>query len=91
MVNSVKVRKILSKRCMGYLVHVTSKINESVLNLQSTSNVCKFLDVFSNDLPRLAPKKEVKFSIELALRIMLIFKALHRIVPIELHKLKTQL
>lgn len=33
MINSVKVRKLFSKRCKGYLAHVVSKVNNSLLSL----------------------------------------------------------
>ena len=38
---------------------------EASPDLTSIPMVCEFLDVFSEDLPRLPPDREVEFSIEL--------------------------
>lgn len=45
---------MLSKRCMGYLAHIVSTVDELVLSLQNTLVVYEFQDVFPNNLPRLA-------------------------------------
>lgn len=79
---------MLSKGCTGYLMHIVSKVDKSITSLQNTPIVCEFQDVFSNNLLRLAPEREVKFNIELALIITLISKALQKIVLTELYKLK---
>lgn len=62
MVNRVKTRKILSKRCLGYLAHIISKVDELIANLQTTLIVCEFQHVFLVNLLKLAPKKKVKFK-----------------------------
>lgn len=42
MINSVEVRKILSKGCIGYLAHIVSKIDTKVLDVKDTSMVQEF-------------------------------------------------
>lgn len=53
--------------------------------------VFEFHDVFSDNLLGLAPKKEFYFSIELAIKITPISKALYRMASVELLELKNQL
>lgn len=50
-----------------------------------------FLDVFSDDLSRLLPNKEVKFSIELQPEMQPTSKAPYRMARIELEELSKQL
>lgn len=83
-INSIKTRKILSKGCVGYLVHVMGKADGLVLSLQSTSVVCKFQNVFSDDLIELTPKRGVEFSIELALETKPISKVSYKMALIKL-------
>lgn len=64
---SVKTRKMLSKGCIGYLVHMVNKVNESIPSLQNTPIVYEFQDLFVDNLSRLGLKRKVKFSIKLAL------------------------
>lgn len=53
--------------------------------------LCEFCDVFLDELPRLAPMREVELSIELALGTIPISKALYRMALIEFQELKKQL
>lgn len=78
MISNLKAKKILMKGCSRYLAHVVSKPDETALSLQSALMIFEFPYVFPNKLLRLAPKREVKFSIELALGTMPIFKASYK-------------
>jgi hypothetical protein len=53
--------------------------------------VCKFPDVFPNELPRLPPNRDVEFKIELILGTAPISRRPYRMSPNELAELKTQL
>nr|GFD41857.1 putative reverse transcriptase domain, aspartic peptidase domain protein [Tanacetum cinerariifolium] len=53
--------------------------------------VFEFLDAFPDELPRIPPVREVKFSIELIPGAEPISKAPYRMAPIELKELKDQL
>ena len=50
--------------------------------------VCEFLDIFSEDLPRLPPVREIEFSIEIMPGTAPISKAPYRMASIELAELK---
>ena len=51
----------------------------------------EFSDVFSEDLPRLPPDRELEFGIELFPRLAPIFIPSYRMALVELKELKTQL
>jgi hypothetical protein len=53
--------------------------------------VCEFLDVFTEDLPRLPPERDVEFVIELKPGTAPISRRSYRMPPNELAELKTQL
>ena len=53
--------------------------------------VCKYPDVFPEDLDNLAPHREIEFSIDLVLGTTPISIASYRFAPAELHELKIQL
>jgi len=53
--------------------------------------VKEFPDVFPEEIPRLAPRKEIDFKIELELEARPISKPLYRMAPAELKESKMQL
>jgi hypothetical protein len=53
--------------------------------------VREFLDVFPNDLPGMSPERAIEFKIELQPGTAPIAKALYKMSPVELKKLKIQL
>ena len=53
--------------------------------------VCEYEDVFSDELPRLPPHRDVDFVIELHPGTSAISMTPHRMTPIELQELKVQL
>ena len=57
-------------------------------DLVSIPMVCEFLDVFPEDLPRLPPDRDVKFSIELEPSTAPISQCSYRMAPKELAEIK---
>ena len=53
--------------------------------------VCEYEDVFSDELPRLSPYRDLDFTIELHPGTSPISIIPHRMVPVELQELKVQL
>lgn len=89
MISNVKALKMLSKGYVGYLVYVSNKAEAKVASsMDSVPVVCEFLNVFLNNLSRLALEREVEFSIKMALGIALISKIPYQMAPIELYELK---
>ena len=53
--------------------------------------VCKYEDVFPNELPRLPLHRDVDFVVEIHPGTSPVSMTPHRMAPIELHELKVQL
>ena len=53
--------------------------------------VKEFMDVFLEEIPRLPPKREIDFEIELESEACPFSKPPYRMVPVELKELKVQL
>ena len=64
---------------------------ENDLKLEDILIVRNYLDVFPEHLPDLPPKREVEFTIDLALGTASISKTPYRMAPMELKELKIQL
>lgn len=62
----------------------------SLSDLSIVLVVAKFSNVFPEELPRLPPRREMEFEIDLAHDSASISKAPYIMVPIELMELKTQ-
>ncbi|KAA3461364.1 DNA/RNA polymerases superfamily protein [Gossypium australe] len=78
------------KGCEAYLAYaLDTKVSESKNELVPV--VCEYLDVFSKELSRLPPIREVEFAIELVPVTSLISIAPYRMAPTELKELKAQL
>ena len=53
--------------------------------------MCKFVDVFLDELPGLPPQRVVDFGIELHPGTLLISMTPHKMAPVELQELRVQL
>ena len=60
-ISAVKARKLLSKGCEAYLVHVT-EVKSEKLKPEDVPVVREFLDVFFKELSGLPPDREVEFT-----------------------------
>ena len=89
LISVMKAQYLLKKGCQGYLAYVVG--NDKDVKLDDIPIVRDYPNVFPKGLPRLPPKKEVEFTIELEPRTTLISKAPYRMAPLELKELKTQL
>ena len=87
-VSTLKASRMLLKECVGYLASIVDTTKKVVTQLANVHEVCRFFDVFPEELPRLPPDREIDFEIELLLGIMPISKAPYRMAPAELRKLK---
>ena len=75
---------------MGYWCYVIDTQAKKE-NAENTPVVCEFENVFSEELPRLPPQREIDFRIELIPYAQFIFKAPYCMAPTELKELKLQL
>jgi hypothetical protein len=73
-------------------VKASGQVFETIVQeIREIPVVCEFLDVFPEGLPRLPPKRDVEFVIELKPSTTPISRRSHRMPPNELAKLKAQL
>ncbi|XP_062118607.1 uncharacterized protein LOC133832253 [Humulus lupulus] len=91
MISTMKARKMLDDGCIGYLASIVDKDKETELQLANIPIVCKFPEVFPEDLLGIPPDREVVFEIEFIPKTTPISKALYQMAPAELEKLQTQL
>ena len=75
---------------MGWLASLTLE-DEVRQDLDLPRVICEYKDVFSDELPRLPPYRDVDFFIKLYLGTSPISMTLHRMAPTELQELKVQL
>ena len=90
-VSTMKANRMLIKGCVGYLASVVDTTIKVVTKQSNMHVVCRFPDVFPEELPRLPPNQEIEFEIELLLGTTPISKVPYRMAPAELKELKQQL
>ncbi|KAF3676518.1 putative zinc finger CCCH domain-containing protein 19-like isoform X2 [Capsicum annuum] len=88
-ISYLKAKKLISKGCIYHLVRVKNAKFET-LTIQSISIVNEFLDIFSKDLPRVPPDREIEFGIYLLPDAQPISIPLYRMAPAKLKELKEQ-
>ena len=86
-ISSLEASKLLDDGCEGYLVNV---VDPTMVEPKSDDIpvVCKFPEVFPQELPGLPPDREVEFVIELVPGTEPISKAPYRMSLSELKELK---
>jgi len=85
----MKARKLLGKGCERFLCHVV-KTKGAESSLEDILMVKEFSDVFSDEIPRMPPLREVEFCIDLIPGAAPISRA-PRMASAELKELNTQL
>ena len=88
MVSALKASRMLLKGCVGYLTSIMDTAKKVETELADVRVVCRFLDVFPKELPRLPPDREIEFEIELLPGTAPISKAPYRMALAELKELK---
>ena len=88
MISALRARDLLQGGCIGFLASV---VDTTRVSPGETRLVCKFLDVFPEDMPGLPPRREIQFVIELAPGTEPVSRAPYRMAPTELKELKVQL
>ncbi|GJX08381.1 putative reverse transcriptase domain-containing protein [Tanacetum coccineum] len=93
-ISCVKAQKYMEKGCQLFLAQVTMKENKDKSKekrLEDVPTVRDFPEVFPKDLPGLSPIRQVEFQIDLVLGAAPVARALHRLAPLEIEELSTQL
>ena len=90
-VSTINTSKMLIKGCVGYLASIVDTIKKVATELADVRVVCRFPDVFPEELVGLPPYREIELEIELLPGIAPISKAPYEMAPVELKELKQQL
>ena len=90
-VSVLKASRMLLKGCVRYLASIIDTTKKVMTELEDVRVVCRFPNVFPEELPRLPPDREIEFKVELLLGTAPISKAPNRMAPAELKELKQQL
>ncbi len=85
-----RARRLLKVGCVAYMASVDI-VSWPSTTLSDVPIVRDFLDIFSEELPGLPPKREIEFSVELISGTQPITKALYWMAFAELKELKAQL
>ena len=92
----ISVRKILAmqlknfcrKGCQLYATHIVEAAENETLKLEYYHMLQEFRDVFPDEIPRLPPKRDIDFTIELMPRVAPVSKEPYRISTPEMLELK---
>ena len=90
MISALTATKLLRKGCEAYLACVVTTESKGA-EFTNILIVRRFFDVFSEELPRLPPDRDLEFSIDLIPGTRPIAMAPYRMAPAELRELQTQL
>ena len=66
MISAMVAQRMLRKGCQGYLAYVVETGNEGTM-VDEIPVVREFQDMFPDDIARLPPEREVKFTTDLIL------------------------
>ena len=92
--NDILPQTVYESRCQGQLAGWLASLtleDEERSDLDLPRVVCKYVDVFPNELPGLPPQRVVDFGIELHPGTLPISMTPHRMAPVELQELRVQL
>ena len=63
--SAMKAQRLMDSGCTGFLAHVVSTSQDKDQQLAEVRVVCDYSAVFPEELPGLAPDREIEFEIEL--------------------------
>nr|GEW30412.1 putative reverse transcriptase domain-containing protein [Tanacetum cinerariifolium] len=89
-VSCIKVKKYVDRGSYLFVAQVVEK-EPAERRLEDVPIICKFLDVFPEDLPGLPPPRQVEFEIELVPGAAPVARAPYRLAPSEMKELAKQL
>nr|GEV15576.1 hypothetical protein [Tanacetum cinerariifolium] len=88
-VSCMKVKKYLDRGIYLFVAQVIEK-EPAERRLEDVPVICKFPDVFPEDLPGLPPPQKVEFKIRLVPRVAPVARAPYRLAPLEIKELAKQ-
>jgi hypothetical protein len=85
------MRKYCRKGCPLYAIQVLESVEDDKPSLEDHPTLREYRDVFSEEVPRLPPRRDIDFSIELAPEAVPMSRTPYRMSTPELVELKLQL
>jgi hypothetical protein len=85
------MRKYCRKGCLLYVIQVLESVEDDKPSLEDHPTLREYRDVFPEEVPGLPLRRDIDFSIELALGLMSVSRRLYRMSTPELVELKLQL
>jgi hypothetical protein len=85
------MKKYWRKRCLLYAIQVLEFVEDDRMNLDDHPILRDYRYVFPEEVPGLPPRRDIYFSIELALGIVPVSRTPYRIITPDLFELKIQL
>jgi hypothetical protein len=90
-ISTLQMRKYFQKGCSLYAIQVLKMIEGDKPSLEDHPTLREYRDVFPEEVLGLPPRRDIDFSIELALGAMSVSRTPYKISTLELVELKLQL
>ena len=90
-ISAMQLKKFYKKGCRVYVAHVLEAAENETPRLEDFHVLQEFMDVFPDEIPRLPPKRDIVFTIELVPGATLVSKTPYRMSTPEMLELKMQL
>jgi hypothetical protein len=85
------MRNYYRKGCPLYAIQVLESVEDDKPSLEDHPTLREYIDVFTEEVPGLPPRKDIDFSIELAPGVMSVSRTPYRMSAPKLFELKLQL
>ena len=87
----MQLKKLCRKGCQLYAAHILEISGDEAPRLEDFHVLQELRDVFPDEIPRLPPKREIDFTIELVPRVAPMSKTPYMMSTLEMLELKMQL
>jgi hypothetical protein len=90
-ISMLQMKKYCRKGCPLYAIQVLESVENEKPNLEDHPILREYRDIFPEEVPGLPPRRDIYFSIELALGVVLVSRTPYRMSALEIVELKIQL
>ena len=87
----MQLKKFCRKGFQLYAAHIVDATKNETPRLEDFHVLQEFMDVFIDEIPRLPPKRDIDFTIELVPGVVPVYKTPYRMSTPEMLELKMQL
>ena len=90
-ISAMQLKEFFRKGCQSYATHILEVAENETPRLEDYHVLQEFMDVFSEEIPELPPKRDIYFTIELVPGVAPVSKTPYRMSTPEMLELKMQL